>query len=182
MKEKTPYAQKVNKYSHVYSVLPVESLTISPRNPRKISEKSFLKLVDSLKTSPWMLEIRPIVATPAGVVLAGNQRLKAAKAAGLCEIPVITVNGLTEDQYNEFLIRDNTSAGEWDWEILNDEYDLDLLVDWGVGIPIEKSEILESGEKLKEVKHDLLVNCAYEGELEGLYRELKDRGFKCKKY
>lgn len=182
MKEKTPYAQKVNKYSHVYSVLPVESLTISSKNPRKISEESFSRLVGSIKTTPWMLEIRPVVATPAGVVLAGNQRLKAAKAAGLCEIPVVTVNGLTEDQYSEFLIRDNTSAGEWDWERLNDEYDLDLLVDWGVNIPVEKLEILESGEKLREVKYELLVNCAYEGELEGLYRELTARGFKCKKY
>jgi len=182
MKEKTPYAQKVNIYSHVYSVLPVESLTISSKNPRKISEKSYTKLVDSLKTSPWMLEIRPIVATPAGVVLAGNQRLKAAKAAGLCEIPVVIVNGLTEDQYDEFSIRDNTNAGEWDWAVLNDEYDLDLLAAWGIDMPVEKLEILESCEKLKEVKHDLLVNCAYAGELEELYRELKDRGFKCKKY
>jgi ParB-like chromosome segregation protein Spo0J len=61
-------------------------------------------------------------------------RYKACKEAGLKEIPIIKTD-LTEDQQREFLIKDNTSGGEWDWEVLANEWDSEQLADWGLDIP-----------------------------------------------
>jgi len=66
------------------------------------------------------------------VVLGGNMRLKACKEAGLKEVPVIKVNDLTEEQQREFIIKDNVGFGEWDWDLLANEWDTDLLEDWGL--------------------------------------------------
>jgi len=79
-----------------------------------------------------MLDIRPIVVNDDMVVLGGNMRLKACKEAGLKEVPVIKVNDLTEEQQREFIIKDNVGFGEWDWDLLANEWDTDLLEDWGL--------------------------------------------------
>jgi hypothetical protein len=81
-----------------------------------------------------MLDIRPIVVNDDMVVLGGNMRLKACKEAGLKEVPVIKVNDLTEEQQREFIIKDNVGFGEWDWDLLANEWDADLLDDWGLDI------------------------------------------------
>ena len=81
-----------------------------------------------------MLDIRPIVVNDDMVVLGGNMRLKACKEAGLKEVPVIKVNDLTEEQQREFIIKDNVGFGDWDWDLLANEWDADLLDDWGLDI------------------------------------------------
>jgi ParB-like chromosome segregation protein Spo0J len=81
-----------------------------------------------------MLNIRPIVVNQDMIILGGNMRYKACKEAGLKEIPIIKTD-LTEDQQREFLIKDNTSGGEWDWEVLANEWDSEQLADWGLDIP-----------------------------------------------
>lgn len=84
-----------------------------------------------------MLELRPIVVNKDMIILGGNMRYKAAKEIGLKEIPV-TIADLTEDQQREFLIKDNTSGGEWDWEVLANEWDSEELESWGLDVPITK--------------------------------------------
>jgi len=79
-----------------------------------------------------MLDIRPIVVNDDMIVLGGNMRLKACKEAGLSEVPVIKVDDLTEEQQREFIIKDNVGFGEWDWDLLANEWDTDLLEDWGL--------------------------------------------------
>jgi DNA modification methylase len=96
-----------------------------------------VKLVKSIKDFPQMLEIRPIVVNDDMVVLGGNMRLKACKEAGLTEVPVIKASDLTEDQQREFIIKDNVGFGEWDWELLQDEWDTDLLDEWGLDLEFE---------------------------------------------
>jgi ParB-like chromosome segregation protein Spo0J len=82
-----------------------------------------------------MLDIRPIVVNSDMIILGGNMRFKACKEAGLKEVPVIVADNLTEEQQREFLIKDNTSGGEWDWEVLANEWNAEQLADWGLDIP-----------------------------------------------
>jgi ParB-like chromosome segregation protein Spo0J len=94
----------------------------NPNNPRTIKEDKFEKLVRSIQTFPEMLEARPIVVNPDMIVLGGNMRLKACKAAGLQEAPVY-VASWEESKAKEFIVKDNVGFGEWDWDILANEWD-----------------------------------------------------------
>jgi hypothetical protein len=69
------------------------------------------------------------------VVLGGNMRLKACKEAGLKKIPIIRADQLTEDQQREFIIKDNVGFGEWEWEMIRADWDVNELVEWGLDIP-----------------------------------------------
>jgi len=112
----------------------------NPNNPRLIKDDKFKKLVKSIQEFPKMLEIRPIVVNDDMIVLGGNMRLKACKEAGLKEVPIIKASDLTEDEQRQFIIKDNVSGGEWDWDILANEWDNELLEDWGLDVwqtPVE---------------------------------------------
>lgn len=85
---------------------------------------------------PEMLGIRPIVVDADGVIIGGNMRFEACRAAGLVEVPVIHACALTEAQKREFIIKDNVSGGEWDFDKLANEWDLELLDDWGLDLPV----------------------------------------------
>ena len=107
----------------------------NPNNPRLIKDDKFFKLVKSIQGFPKMLEIRPIVVNADMIVLGGNMRLKACKEAGLKEVPVIFADDLTEEQQREFIIKDNVGFGEWDWEMIANEWDAEQLDEWGLDLP-----------------------------------------------
>lgn len=119
----------------------IGEVKVNPNNPRLIKDDKFAKLVQSIKDLPQMLEIRPIVVNADMVVLGGNMRLKACKEAGLKEVPIIIADNLTEDQQREFLIKDNVSGGEWDWNMIQSEWDTNELAEWGLDVPQFASEI-----------------------------------------
>ena len=102
----------------------------NPDNPRVIRDDKFKKLVNSIKEFPKMLEIRPIVVDKDMIVLGGNQRLKACKEAGLKDVFIIRAEDLTPDEQKEFIVKDNTNFGDWDWAKLS-EWDETKLQDWG---------------------------------------------------
>lgn len=104
----------------------------NPDNPRTIKDDKFKKLVKSIKEFPKMLDIRPLVINEDNIVLGGNQRLKACKEAGLTEVPVISITDLTPEEQKEFIIKDNLSYGDWDWNVLTEGWDNSLLEDWGM--------------------------------------------------
>jgi ParB-like chromosome segregation protein Spo0J len=106
----------------------------NPNNPRIIKDDKFKKLVASIKEFPQMLSLRPIVVNDDMIVLGGNMRLKACKEAGLKEVPVIKASDLTEDQQKQFIIKDNVGYGEWDWDMLANEWDAEELVEWGLDV------------------------------------------------
>ena len=106
----------------------------NPNNPRSIKDDKFKKLVQSIKDFPEMLELRPIVVNNDGVVLGGNMRLKACKEAGLKEVPVIKASELTEEQQKEFIIKDNVGFGQWDWDLISNEWNVDELNNWGLDV------------------------------------------------
>ena len=100
----------------------IEDIKLNPKNPRVIKNDKFKKLVKSIKDFPEMLEVRPIVVDDNMVVLGGNMRLKACKDAGFDEVFIIKFNDLSEEKKNEFIIKDNTSFGEWDTDILLEDW------------------------------------------------------------
>jgi len=124
----------------------------NPKNPRIIKDGKFQKLVKSIQDFPDMLNKRPLVVFTdvdnKYVVLGGNMRLKACKEIGLKEIPIIVADEWTEEQKNEFLIKDNVGFGEWDWDSLANEWDVEKLDDWGLDLPVDLSvqEELEAEE------------------------------------
>jgi DNA modification methylase len=118
----------------------------NPNNPRIIKDDKFAKLVQSIKDFPKMLEIRPIVVNADMIVLGGNMRLKACKEAGLKKVHIIKAEDLTEEQQREFIIKDNVSGGEWDWEQLANEWDVEQLDAWGLDVPDFTAEEIEAEE------------------------------------
>jgi ParB-like chromosome segregation protein Spo0J len=120
--------------------VPISQVIPNPTNPRIIKDDKFKKLVKSIEEFPQMLELRPIVVDSNMVVLGGNMRLKACLAAGLKEVPIIVADQLTDAQKGEFIIKDNVGFGEWDWDLLANEWEPDALIDWGLDLPILMDE------------------------------------------
>jgi hypothetical protein len=112
----------------------------NPNNPRIIKDDKFRKLVNSIQEFPKMLEIRPIVVNADMIVLGGNMRLKACKEAGLKEVPVIFAHDLTEEEQKQFIIKDNVGFGEWDWDMLANEWEPELIEAWGLDVPFFEKE------------------------------------------
>ena len=111
-------------------------------NPRYIKEDKFEKLVKSIKDFPEMLKLRPIVVNKDMTVLGGNMRLKACVEAGLKEVYILKAEGLTKEQEDEFIVKDNLGFGEWDWDVLANEWDSVQLEEWGLeGFPFEDIEL-----------------------------------------
>jgi ParB-like chromosome segregation protein Spo0J len=128
--------------------LPVDQVKPNPDNPRIIKDKAFKKLVQSLKDFPEMAEVREVVLNKDHIILGGNMRFRAMKEAGWKDIPVKIVDWSIEKQ-REFIVKDNVSGGEWDWDILANEWNGELLADWGLEFPIydEPDISLNDGEK-----------------------------------
>jgi DNA modification methylase len=93
-----------------------------------------------------MLELRPIVIDENNIVLGGNMRLKACIEAGLTDVPVKQAKELTEEQKKEFIVKDNVGYGEWDWDDLANNWDEQLLTEWGLDIPNFDANVLEAEE------------------------------------
>lgn len=125
--------------------VPIGKVNANPNNPRFIKDDKFQKLVQSIKDLPQMLDIRPIVVNKEMVVLGGNMRLKACLEAGLKEVSIIIADNLTPEQEKEFLIKDNVSGGEWDWDVLANEWNQEELEEWGLSIPNWSAGIDENG-------------------------------------
>ena len=113
----------------------IQEIKSNPNNPRLIKDHKFKQLVKSIREFPQMLELRPIVIDENNMVLGGNMRLKACLEAGLTDVPVIHANNLTEAQKKEFIIKDNISFGEHDWDSLANEWNIIELDEWGLDIP-----------------------------------------------
>jgi hypothetical protein len=118
----------------------ITDIKANPKNPRVIKDEKFSKLVKSLQDFPEMLEKRPLVCftdvDSKVVVLGGNMRLKAAKECGMKQLPVMLADDWTEEQKNEFLIKDNVGFGEWNWEEITADWDVEQLGEWGLDVPV----------------------------------------------
>lgn len=124
----------------------IKKVIPNPTNPRIIKDDKFKKLVKSIQEFPQMLELRPIVVDGNMVVLGGNMRLKASIAAGLTEVDILIADQLTDEQKAEFIIKDNVGFGEWDWDLLANEWDVDNLTDWGLSVPYFLEDTLTNNQ------------------------------------
>lgn len=141
----------------------VKDLKENPANPRVIKDFQFKKLVQSVKDFPEMLQVRKIVCTPDLVVLGGNMRLKALQMAGVKDVEVEIVDW-DENKQRQFVVKDNLSYGEWDWEMLANEWEPDQLDAWGLDIPNfqleDELELSDKQKKTLEEKFDTYVNAS----------------------
>lgn len=116
------------------------TLKKNPNNPRIVKDDGFKKLKESLSGARGLdhFYARPcIVSTRTGehIIIAGNTRFQAAIDLGWKEVPAVVLDGLTEEQEKEIIIRDNVQNGEWDWEILANEWESVQLNEWGCNVP-----------------------------------------------
>lgn len=110
--------------------LPIEQVRLNEDNPRLIKDAKFQALKQSIQDFPEMLTLRPLVVDEEYVVLGGNMRLQALLQLRYPEVPVVIAKGLTAQQKREFILKDNASFGEWDWDLLGNEWSDLPLQDW----------------------------------------------------
>lgn len=144
-----------NKKVNIAEIKPNE------QNPRFITDAKFKKLIKSIKEFPEMLETRPLVVDENMVVLGGNMRLKALKSAGVFEVPVHQVIGWSKEQKDEFIIKDNLGYGEWDWDIIANEWQAAKLNEWGLDLPDFPELEPEAEEDNYEEPDDLKVDVVF---------------------
>lgn len=152
----------------------------NPNNPRLIKDDKFKKLVESLKSFPEMSDVRPVVVNTDMIILGGNMRFKAMQEAGWKEIPVQIVDW-PEEKQREFIIKDNVSGGEWDWEMIANEWDTGQLEEWGLDIP--KFDTNDEINDLSETINQLFrieVICKDEEHQENTYNKLIEQGHECR--
>jgi len=128
----------------------------NPLNPRVIKTDKFKKLVKSIQEFPEMLKLRPIVVDEDMMVLGGNMRLRASKDAGLKEVWIEVAEGFTEEQKKEFIVKDNVGFGEWEWDMLANEWDSVQLAEWGLNVWENEDDKVTEGliedDEIPEVK------------------------------
>jgi len=146
----------------------ISKIKRNPDNPRLIKDNKFHKLVKSIKEFPEMLEIRPIVVNEDMIVLGGNMRLKACQEAGLKEVPVIQADELTAEQQREFIVKDNVGFGEWDWDMIANEWDTEQLNDWGMDL----WKLDEESEEQK-IDYDILNDENFDSELDKMEGDVR---------
>jgi hypothetical protein len=137
-------------------IVKLKDVKSNPNNPRIIKDEKFKKLVKSIQEFPEMLKIRPIVVNSDLIVLGGNMRLKACNDAGLKEIPIIIADELSDEQQREFIIKDNVGYGEWDWDMLKNEWIAEELEEWGLQLPMQFNSDIDYSDKNEEIDIDAL--------------------------
>lgn len=155
-------------------------------NPRQIKGEKLELLKASVGGFQKMMPLRPIIIDENNVVLGGNMRLAAIIALGLKEIPdnwVRRADDLTEDEKREFIIKDNAGFGEWDWDVLANEWSDLPLSDWGLEVPNtdteKESDLTDLSDSLESL-FKIEVSCVNEAEQEETYNKLTEMGYQCR--
>lgn len=168
------------------STLMILLSTLQPNkdNPRTISKEQFQKLKTSLKKLPKMMQLRPIIIDKDGVIQGGNMRYKALIDLGYTEVPeewVRLANDFTKKELNEFIIKDNVGFGEWDYEMLANEWEDIDLESWGVDLPTTiDSEDKDRKSVNLEKRYIIEISCMDEQQQEEFYNTLSLEGYLCK--
>jgi len=109
----------------------IADIKLNSENPRTINKHNMDLLIKSLKEFPEMIQIREIMLDENMICLCGNMRILALKAINQETCNVRIIHGLTPDQKREFIIKDNTTFGEWDFDKLEAEWVKEPLEQWG---------------------------------------------------
>lgn len=175
---------KKTKYKVEYR--PLESLKPLENNPRYIKEEDFERLCASVQNNPELFEAQPIILsdrTGELVIIAGNQRYRAAKEVGLKEVPTVLLTGLTEQKEKEIIIRTNVTNGKWDYDRLaNDDWSIKDLGDWGLDCSFlntdeddtDIDELFEDAQNTESKVKDIKLSVHIPQELEEKLEEIKE--------
>ena len=125
----------------------IETVKLDPSNPRSITKEKFEELKKSIKDFPEMEVVKPLIIAD-DFVIGGNMRLLAYKDLGYREVHVIDVTAWSQAKRDEFMIKDNTHFGSWDYDALANEWDNLPLNEWGMSVwenmdEIETSDVFE---------------------------------------
>ena len=133
----------------------------NPKNPRIIKNDKFKTLKHSIRTMPGYMKLRPVIIDVDMMVLGGNMRLKASIDLGKKEIwtdmftqadcddmnKIAIEEGRETKTYLEYcdaiIIKDNVTSGEWEWDILANEWDSSKLTEWGLDVWLNEDDIKE---------------------------------------
>lgn len=144
----------------------LDNLVHNTKNPRYIKSKKHKELVKSLQDFPEMKDIREIVIDENNLILAGDKRCFALEELGYEDVRVKKVFGLTEAKKREFIIKDNAHSGDWDSDILANEWDMDELNDWGADFKFSGGGNDDSDDKNDYKTHEVTCpNCGHHFEL-----------------
>jgi DNA modification methylase len=150
-------------------MIKISAIQLNPSNPRLIKDERFEKLKQSITDFPQMMELRPMIVDESNTLLGGNMRFKALQDLGYKEIPdnwIKKASELTEGQKKEFIIKDNVGFGEWEWEQLANEWDVEQLTEWGLDIPdyaIEQPEAVEDDYEIPDtIETDIVLGDLFE--------------------
>lgn len=183
------------KFKVIYR--PLDQMKPLENNPRWIKKEDFERLCASVQNNPELFEAQPIILsnrTGENIIIAGNQRYRAAIEVGLKEVPTILLEGLTEAKEKEIIIRTNVTNGKWDFDVLASSLwgDVDELTDWGVeGINFVSEDIENVDDNIQNKEENdlsdkienyfkLEIDCKDESNLQSMYDEMIERGFECR--
>jgi DNA modification methylase len=148
-------------------MIKLSSIKVNPQNPRLIKDHNFKKLCDNIRSLPKMMALRPIVTDDNGIIQGGNMRYKALIELGYKEIPdewVKPASAFTEAELRQFSILDNVGFGEWDWEMLANDWETDSLLEWGLEIPdLNNKDAVEDDYVIPdEIQTDIVLGDLFE--------------------
>ena len=160
-------------------------------NPRVLRDDKFRKLKKSIQDNPKMMALRELMVFEHEgrfVTIGGNQRLEALRSLKIAEAPCKVIPAdTTPEQLNAYIVLDNAPFGEWDWDMLANEWEATDLADWGVDFPqdwgnADETNASQQKDKSNELTQEFIVeaHCINETEQEKLYNELTNQGYECR--
>lgn len=156
-----------------------------PKNPRSIKKQKFEKLKKNIEAYPEMLAMRSLLVYPLDnghyIIIGGNMRYRAMSELGHTEAPVFIIPKETSvERLQAYTIIDNNGFGDWDWDLLANEWPDDMLDDWGLDVPTSGDADKKDLSEQIGTSYKIEIDCADEREQEMLYNELKDQGYECR--
>lgn len=162
--------------------IPINEIKPNPNNPRVLKDWQYEKLKKSITEFPKMLELRPIVIDNEGIILGGNMRYRILKELNHKDVEVVKASELTEEEKKRFIIADNVSFGDWDDEVLANEWDVEVLSDWGLDLEFgdvkkeKEASTVDLSEQIKE-SFEVIIECIDEKQQQQVYEELLSKGY-----
>lgn len=159
-----------------------------PANPRTIKNEKFNALKNDIIQYPELLNLRGLMVYPLDddkyIIIGGNMRYRALLDLNYKSAPCIIIpKETTIEQLKAYTILDNNGFGQWDWDMLANEWDYSSLLDWGVDLPIKTDDAEKIQKDLSDdinLEFRIEINCADEQQQEALYNELTERGIECR--
>lgn len=159
--------------------LKISSLKFSEYNPRLLTERQYDDIKKSLETFGF---VDPIIVNKnkdrKNVIVGGHQRVRVWKDLGHSTVPCVYVD-LPIEKEKELNIRLNKNTGEFDFDILANEFEIDSLIDWGfceyeLGIELEDPVLEIDNNHSQKLLNTMIVTFESPEQLQKLEAEIVD--------